>query len=544
MKKEIISVLLVTAIFILLMPCTFADNDNTSVLDYLTFDKSRGAITACTKTEGDIEIPAEIDGVAVTKIGASAFDSSKLTNITLPDSITEIGGYAFSRNNNLTHINLPNNLKSIGRDAFWCAYNLETPQIPEGLTSIGEGAFSLCYALRTVELPASLEEIGSQAFMGCGSVEFTVNKNNQSFSAADGVLFNKDKTELISYAKDKIQPIYTIPNGVTSINDSAFEVAKITEIKLPSGLTTISSRVFNQCEELTEIALPDTVVSIGAEAFGNCKSLASINFPEGVETIGNDAFVLTALTNVNIPQTVTSIGAGAFSYCGGNLEITVDENNPSYCDVDGVLFSKDKTKLIAFTNGKRNENYSIPYGVNEIANEAFEGCEGLSSVILPEGVTTIGDYAFGDCYDLESVTLPESLKNIENAAFFNCRSLKNIYYCGTETEWKAVEIGDNNNILRQLGINYIEVPLNVSVVKSEENGKATFTVTKLSGRNDEFNKITLYVAEWDDKGVLTNIHYGDKSEIINNVITITADIPTSDNYKFLLWDANLRPLMK
>lgn len=544
MKKKIISTLLAATVFTSLIPCAFADNDNASALDYLTFDKSTGTITACSKTEGDIEIPAEIDGVAVTKIGESAFDSSKLTNITLPDSITEIGAYAFSRNNNLTHINLPNNLKSIGQDAFWCAYNLEIPQIPEGLTSIGAGAFSSCYALRTVELPASLEEIGNQAFMGCGSVEFTVNENNQSFSATDGVLFNKDKTELVSYAKDKIQPVYTVPNGVTSINDSAFEATKITEINLPSGLTTISSRAFNQCEEFTRIVLPDTVVTIGAEAFGNCNTLAVINFPEGVEAIGNDAFILTALTNVNIPQTVTSIGEGAFSYCRGVLEITVDENNPSYCDVDGVLFSKDKTKLIAFTNGKRNENYSIPNGVSEIAKEAFEGCEGLKSVLVPEGVTTIGDYAFGDCYDMESVTLPESLKIIENAALFNCRSLKNIYYCGTETEWKAVEIGDNNNMLRQLGINYIEVPLNVSVVKSEENGEATFTVTKLSGRNDEFNKITLYVAEWDNTGVLTNIHYGDKSEIINNVIIITADVPTSDNYKFLLWDTNLRPLMK
>ena len=146
-----------------------------------------------------------------------------------------------------------------------------------------------------------------------------------------------------------------------------------------------------------------TVTSIGERAFGDC----------------------SGLTSVTIPNSVTSIGSSAFSSCSSLTEINVDAANPKYSSESGILYSKDKTKLITCPRGKKGE-IVIPNSVTSIASSAFSGCSGLTSVTIPNSVTSIGSSAFNGCSGLTSVTIPNSVTSIGSSAFSGCSRLTSV----------------------------------------------------------------------------------------------------------------------
>ena len=169
------------------------------------------------------------------------------------------------------------------------------------------------------------------------------------------------------------------------------------------------------------------VVAIGARAFYNCDSLSSITLPEGVTTIGDGAFwYCGSLSSISLPESVTTIGKKAFEDCDSLTSISVVSANASYKDLDGVLCSKDGSRLIAYPSGRAAKDYVVPSGVTTIGAYAFAGCGSLRSISLPEGLKEIGEEAFARCGSLSSITLPESLKEIGEEAFYNCRSLSSI----------------------------------------------------------------------------------------------------------------------
>lgn len=184
---------------------------------------------------------------------------------------------------------------------------------------------------------------------------------------------------------------------VVSIGESAFAGSSVQKVGLPDGLLTIGEKAFFGCEDLTFIGLPDGLVEIGDSAFGTCISLEEIDFPESLTTIGNFTFAETYLSEVYIPSNVEKIGAGAFAlYSTSQLtEFTVSEENKTYTEKEGVLFSGDGKTLMAFP----------------------AGMEGL--YIVPEGTAEIEAYAFGHCTQLTDVTIPRSVKVIGVNAFFD-----------------------------------------------------------------------------------------------------------------------------
>lgn len=264
------------------------------------------------------------------------------------------------------------------------------------VTSIGSCAFHGCSSLTSITIPNSVTSIGI-AFDWCKKLtQINVDTANTVYSSVNGVLFSKDKTELIRYPEGKADTSYAIPNGVTSIGYWAF----------------------CDCYSLTSITIPDSVTSIGTMAFEDCSSL----------------------TSITIPGSVTSIDDNAFYVCRKLNQINVDTANTAYSSVNGVLFNKEKTKLIRYPIGKADTSYSIPDGVTSIGDYAFSWCSSLTSITIPDGVTIIDRNAFQYCRSLTSITIPDSVTYISAEAFDGCDSLKAAYYLGFSEQWAEVSI--------------------------------------------------------------------------------------------------------
>ena len=296
---------------------------------------------------------------------------------------------------------------SLNNDSPFFGYsNIKSVIIENGVTSIGDYAFLSCTSLTSVTIPNSVTSIGDRAFYNCTSLKsIEVSENNKNYASIDGVLFNKDKSELITYPTGKTDSEYAIPNSVTSIGRSAFE----------------------DCTSLTSVTIPDSVTNIGVSAFSECISLTSVTIPNNVTSIGDYAFNgCRRLTSVKIPDSVTSIGDYAFFNCTSLTSIEVSDNNKNYFSLDGVLFNKDKSKLITYPAEKANNTYEIPNSVTSIGDYAFYECTSLTSITIPNSVTSIGDYAFLNCRSLTSVTIPNSVTSIGDYAFYDCESLTSV----------------------------------------------------------------------------------------------------------------------
>ena len=208
----------------------------------------------------------------------------------------------------------------------------------------------------------------------------------------------------------------------------ASEWMRIRSVVIEPGATSIGFFAFADCINLTSVSIPSSVKTIGVCAFLNCSSLTNVTIPASVTGIDGGAFSsCRSLTNVTIPASVTGIGGGAFECCDSLGYFSVNEGNADYTVVDGVLFSKDHTTLVAYPAGKKSRAYEIPDGVTEIYDYVFSGCSNLASVTIPESVTWIGTGVFWDCSSLTSIMIPEAVTRIGDNPFADCSSLDNIF---------------------------------------------------------------------------------------------------------------------
>ncbi len=265
----------------------------------------------------------------VTSIGSLAFyECSNLTSITIPSGLTSIGEQAFGNCTGLTSITIPSGFISIGDYAFWNCTGLTSITIQNGVTSIGTGAFWNCTGLTSITIPSSVTSIGVNVFYNCtGLTDITVDSNNSSFCSESGVLFNKDKTTLIYYPLGKNDSSYTIPDGVTVIEQYAFYCnSKLTSVTIPSGVTSIGEMAFRECSGLTSVTIPSGVTSIGEMAFRECSGLTSVIVPSSVTSIEYNAFWCCFNLIIYIPGGIT-IGIDAFYSTAAKITYTVDSSN-------------------------------------------------------------------------------------------------------------------------------------------------------------------------------------------------------------------------
>lgn len=381
---------------------------------------------------------------SVTRIGDTAFSScTELAELAIPDSVTRIGfgivygtayytddanweGDALYIGNHLIDVNqnitgeyaVKPGTKTIADNVFEDCTGLTGITIPDGVTSIGEYAFYNCTGLAEITLPDSVTDIGLYAFSGTAYHEEDANWE-------DGVLYIGN--HLVHTISPEVVGEYVVKPGTRTIADFAFAFCgELTKVTIPESVTRIGDIAFYSCISLTNATLLQGVTHIGDSAFGNCNSLEAMPLPESVESIGDDAFSdCMLLQDITIPAGVTSIGKRIFKGCSGLKTITVDENNPAYVSVDGVLFNKDKTTLICYP-GSRAGDYAIPDGVMSIDASAFDSCTLLENVTIPDSVQRIGDGAFVYCITLEDVVIPASVQSIGDDVFYGCPGLKAI----------------------------------------------------------------------------------------------------------------------
>ena len=415
---------------------------NTATLVRYEFGTDKVTITKASLGNGrtTVTIPPSICGVPVTAIGEEAFqDYTSLESVTIPNSVISIGEKAFSHCTSLASVTIPNGVQTIRNSTFVGCTSLASVTIPNSVTSIEKWAFNGCRSLTSVTIPSGVQTIGNDAFVNCTSLKsIVVDDANIYYSSDDGVLFNKEKTALITYPCGKTDTSYTIPSGVTSIGENAFNhctslesvtipsgvqtignsaffnCTSLANVTMTSGVQTIGNSAFFSCTSLASVAIPSSVTSIGDEAFVDCTSLASVTIESGLQTIGNSAFFnCTSLASVEIPDSVTAIGYQAFRDCTGLANVTI----PS---------SVKTIEYYAFLGCTGLKSVTIPHSVTAIGNNAFQNCRSLESVTIESGVQTIGYLAFEGCTGLKSVTIPDSVTSIELGVFIGCTSLANV----------------------------------------------------------------------------------------------------------------------
>ena len=408
--------------------------DGCSSLSSIAISDSITSISAWT-FDGCKSLRSLIIPDSVTCIGNEAFRGcSSLCSLVIPDSVTSIGDGAFDGCSSLRSLVIPDCVTSIRDGAFDGCSSLRSLIIPDSVTSIGDGAFSSCSSLRSLVIPDSVTSIGNGVFSSCSSLrslvipDSVVNiKGNPfcywkgkleclsaSFIYEDNVLFNMDKSKLISFRNQEAKS-FIIPDGVMSIGKCAFvDCYSLVSISIPNSVTSIGEESFIDCSSLRSLVIPDSVTSIGDGAFWGCSSLRSLVIPASVTSIGAWAFSgCKSLSSLVIPDSVTSIGYSAFDGCSSLSSLVIPNSVTSIGDS-------------AFSGCKSLSSLAIPDSVTSIGAWAFDGCSSLSSLVIPDGVTSIRDYVFRGCSSLSSLTIPDSVTSIGFDAFEGCSSLRDL----------------------------------------------------------------------------------------------------------------------
>ena len=422
------------------------DNSTYTSENGVLLSKGRDILICCPigKT-GPYTIPE-----SVKNIGNYAFlGCSGLTSVTIPNSVTSIGADAFYECSSLTkaefasveslckmefvnyssnplttyanlyingeevtEVSIPNTITSIGDYTFYGCSSLTSVTIPNSVKSIGENAFGFCYNLTSINIPDSVTSIGDYTFYGCSSLTSV-----------------------------------TIPDSVTSIGDYTFYgCSSLTSVTIPDSVTTIGKYAFCGCINLTSVNIPNSIKEISDYMFAGCCNLSKVSMSDSITRIGQQAFSNCHRLSLAIPSSVKTIGLGAFNYVAniiytGNVEGSEALTVNGIIDGDFIYSDAERTNLTAYIG--EGGDVVIPDGVIRIGEMVFSRSK-LSSVIIGNSVISIGESAFEGCSCLTSVTLGESVKSIGSWAFENCTGLTSITIPKSVINMGRIFEGDQN----------------------------------------------------------------------------------------------------
>lgn len=450
-------------------------------------------------------------GESITTIDKWAFyKCSALTEVTLPAKMKTLGGYSFYYCDKLSTIHFNAALDSIGECTFY-GCGMTSVELPKALRVIGSGTFSNCTKLVNISLPESLVKIGDQAFFRCGALsEVKLPAGIKTLGMAAfyecaslGDVALPDGIANISsncfYGCTSLKNM-AIPASITSINSGMFYgCSQLENVELHSGITSIGASTFYGCSSLKAVELPAGITAISNSMFNRCSSLSEINIPESVTLIDENAFRLcTSLTELFIPKNVDTIGNVMVFGCTSLQNITVDEANPYYIDIDGVVVTKDKTHLVAYP-GARTDVYVMPESITDINGYVFNSNSNISGIVFSKNLKTIGMAAFYGCPGLTELDFPETLESIGDMAFFTDSNIKSI-----KLPNRDITIG--NNALSLTGISTLVFPEGITTIGIAGEGGFSImgmcnsmqwmslpsTLTKMSPLGSSCNNMTVF----------------------------------------------------
>ena len=289
----------------------------------------------------------------------------------------------FKNRESIKNVVIEEGATNISTYAFYCCSNLINITISNSVTNIESDAFATCSSLTNITIPNSVMSIEEFAIIDCDNLE-SITISNSVTNIGDGLCYRCSNLKNIYV--DKNNQYYSSENGIL------FNKDKSKLIKYPDG------KINKQC------IIPDNVTDIGEYAFAACSSL----------------------TSITIPNSVTIIGFGAFNGCTNLQNLLIDENNPKYSSVDGVLYNKDKTTLIQYPCANPKTDYTILDSVVDIEDRAFDNSTNLVNITIPNSVKNIGGGAFASCTSIKNVIIPDGVENIGKGAFRRCTSLESV----------------------------------------------------------------------------------------------------------------------
>jgi len=372
---------------------------------------------SCNIYSGDINIPDSVfhDGVyyKVTSLGENIFRLAGINSISIPKAVRSIGSLCFYGATINTKLALPDSLRTIGENAFSFFGGIERIFIPALVDSIGKRAFSSMPDLNILE----------------------VDSTNEHYSSFEGALYNKSMTSLLCVPAGKTD-VFTIPVGVTTVEELAFEWGKCQKVVIPNTVTTLKDGAFWCCERLGEVQIPASVTTIEGGIFAKCKSLYNLTIDslnENYVMIGGaiyssnmDTLVSHHLAKDDITINAKIIAPNAFA--GTNSLRSV------------VLDSVETIQYGAFQMSKLT-NITLPQTLKTIDEVALAGCHRISSLVIPNSVTKLGNSVFEGC-TFTSVVMSDSVKVIPYRAFMYCQLLKT--YTGGASVERIEDYAFNN----------------------------------------------------------------------------------------------------
>ena len=326
---------------------------------------------------------------------------------------------------NITNSESSENIDTTETEEISRNYEIKKEEIWD-ISANGDGSVIAKWTFENRTL--TISGTGEMAYMGGEEKKFW-HKNGYTHFIENAVIGN-GITNISGMAFDGCVNLknITLPNSITEIEWYAFsQCESLQSIQISEGVTSIEQSAFSGCSSLTNITIPEGVTSIGSYAFSGCSSLTNITIPDEVTSIGDFAFYeCSSLTEITIPEEVTRIEMSAFSGCSSLENINVDKNNLNYFSENGILYNKEKTKIIKYPEGKKDLKYTIPSSVSTIGIGSFEGCNYLKNIEISSNVTDIEVNAFKNCKVLENIEIPNSLTEMKAGLFEGCSSLKSI----------------------------------------------------------------------------------------------------------------------
>ncbi len=448
----------------------------------------------------EIDLPA-----SVTSIGDWAFfGCTHLPTLALPDALRTIGRRAFVRCDDLATMTLPAGLTSIGDMAFQYS-GLTTVTIPAG-AALGENVFVGCTRLASVyvaagstryasrdgvlfdrdlttlllypagkggkyTIPDTVTTVAAGAFGSSGLTIVTVPDSVRTLGEG---AFNNCKSLIQANLGAGLTEIprsafinctalesFAIPAGVKTVCRAAFAYCDhLRSVTLARSVTTVEPYAFMYCSQLAQVDLGGAV-TIGESAFTNCSALAELTLPDSVRSVGREAFYgCHLLRAVTFGSGLAELDARAFYWCTGLEAYICTGTNPNFATENGLLYSSDFTRLIRVPEGFRGVCV-VKNTVTDVDAGAFSDCSQLTGAVLGDKVRTIGRYAFGDCYNMHRVALGKALTSVGDGAFGNtsAKQLDDVWYTGTDSQWLAITVGENNTALDRATLHMVTKPV-------------------------------------------------------------------------------------